>query len=129
MKSDRNPTRETVVGPVYHFSVCHNGQFFLVVAGTPSSKPAALANGDHGIKGNDTPGKRFPASPKCVGETLPVNTWIRSFEEAVSGANGLFLRILLILLDVLKPRASATSHLQQRKEKSEFPLIFFEYLL
>ncbi|XP_074168535.1 microtubule-associated protein 4 isoform X27 [Rhinolophus sinicus] len=26
--------------------------------GTPSSKPAALANGDHGIKGNDTPG--FP---------------------------------------------------------------------
>ncbi|KAF6313114.1 microtubule associated protein 4 [Rhinolophus ferrumequinum] len=23
--------------------------------GTPSSKPAALANGDHGIKGNDTP--------------------------------------------------------------------------
>ncbi|XP_019487958.1 PREDICTED: microtubule-associated protein 4 isoform X19 [Hipposideros armiger] len=23
--------------------------------GTPSSKPAVLANGDHGIKGNDTP--------------------------------------------------------------------------
>lgn len=53
----------------------------MVVAGTPSSKPAVLANGDHGIEGNDTIGKWFPGFPKSVGEAVTANTLISSFEE------------------------------------------------
>lgn len=76
----------------------------MVVAGTPS-KPTGLANGDHGIEGNETTGKWFPGFPRCGSEIVTVNTLMRSFKEHGSESLELFLRVLLFLLDVFKSSA------------------------
>lgn len=53
------------------------GNYFLwFVAGTSSAKPKGLANGDHGIEGNDNAGKWFSEFPKYLTITVAIITFI-----------------------------------------------------